>query len=361
MQKTDIQWTDYSSSPIKLRLHKSGKTVNACVKVSEGCRGCYAESITRHWWPKVEGKFPGYTPALMKLGDIVLNDDEIHKLLTFKPKPPFKNGKTPMVFIEDMSDAGGEFVSDEILDRLFAVFALRPDVIFQLLTKRPERMAAYLNSDPGKGVYKALAAMLDTFPHRQASQLLHQANQDARERMSNVWLGTSVENQKCADERIPHLLRCPAAVRFLSCEPLLEGVDLEAVSHTIQPGYFGDSFHAIHRPGTPEEIAKLPEYPGVNWVIVGGESGPKAREFHMPWVRSIVRQCGEASVACFVKQLGASAWSANRTDHVDARQFGSVDVAAEPLRMWLQDSHGGDMSEWPSDLRIRQFPSGGAK
>jgi protein gp37 len=342
--KTDIQWTDYSSNPVKLKLHKSKKTVNACIKVSPGCRGCYAEGITRHWWPKIEGKFPGYTPALMKLGDIVLNEDEIHKLLTFKPKPPFKNGEKPMVFMEDMSDMGGEFVSDAILDQLFAVFVLRPDVIFQVLTKRPERMAAYLNApfvcnrileamqkvDPKRGVW--------SWPGR-------------KEAFASIWLGTSVENQKCADERIPHLLRCPAAVRFLSCEPLLEGVDLSKVPK-------------------PKFTPVRGEEPAVDWVIVGGESGPSARPFDVAWARSIIKQCKAAGTACFVKQLGArpvvtvpNSIGLSLQQDIEAIvdewpvDFEDADHETNTWRAKIADSHGGAPEEWPADLRVREFPA----
>lgn len=334
MQKTLIQWCDYTSSPIKLRLRQSGKSVNACIKVSEGCKNCFAESITRHWWPKVEGKFPGYTPALMKLGEIVLNEEEVRKLLTFKPKPPFKNGHTPMVFIEDMSDSGGEFVNDEILNQLFAVFALRPDVIFQVLTKRIERMAAYLNSEGrGRIIGDAAATVLGLLPHRQASQILHQSNLTRNIESPNFWLGTSCENQQAAVERTEHLRRCPAAVRFISQEPQLEGI--------------------THR-----------NLDGIHWTIQGGESGPKARPFNVEWARSLRDQCKAAGVSYFCKQLGA-----NVTTSSDDSGWGSDWEPLYPMdemrkttllgyRVQLKDSHGGMPSEWPHDLRdCRQFPS----
>lgn len=144
---------------------------------------------------------------------------------------------------------------------------------------------------------------------------------------SNLWMGTSVENQAAADERIPHLRYVPAVVRFLSVEPLLGPVD------------------------------DLP-LAGIDWVIVGGESGPKARPCDVSWIRSIRDQCKAAGVPCFVKQLGA---------HV--RDLGAMAAHSfEPEECWpagtkqdgttilLADKKGGDWSEWPEDLRVREFP-----
>ena len=166
--------------------------------------------------------------------------------------------------------------------RLIDLIDRTPNLDWLLLTKRPENVVRLWNeaitewADPG-----SLAMPLP-----------------------NVWIGTSVEDQKTADERIPHLLKIPAAVRFLSCEPLLGPINFEAISYTVQPGYFGDAFRAIHRPGTPNEISKLPQYPGVSWVIVGGESGPHARPMHADWARSIRDQCVAAGVPFHFKQWG---------------------------------------------------------
>jgi protein gp37 len=128
----------------------------------------------------------------------------------------------------------------------------------------------------------------------------------------NVWIGTSVEDQQRADERIPYLLEIPAAVRFLSCEPLLSEVDL---SDAIWPR---DGGHGTRR---------------VDWVIVGGESGPKARVMEVRWARSVAKQCGDRA-AFFMKQMG-SVWA---KDH------------------HAKDAKGEDPDEWPEDLRVREFP-----
>jgi len=134
---------------------------------------------------------------------------------------------------------------------------------------------------------------------------------------ANVWLGVTVEDQRRADERIPRLLEIPARVRFLSCEPLLENVDL------LTPTFNGaDSFGALA---------------GLHWIIVGGESGTRARPFDVRWARSIMEQCARADVACFVKQMGAA----------------PVEGGAELL---FADPKGGDPDGWPDELRVREIP-----
>lgn len=149
---------------------------------------------------------------------------------------------------------------------------------------------------------------------------------------ANVWLGTTVEDQQRANERIPALLSVPARVRFLSCEPLLERVDLNPWLDKDATGFVR----------------------GIHWVIVGGESGPGARPFGLDWARAIVRQCRDAGgeVAPFVKQLGSCPESGNPDDK---RHCGNA-MLPSPFRLVLQDRAGGDISEWPQDLQVREFP-----
>jgi protein gp37 len=171
----------------------------------------------------------------------------------------------------------------------------------------------------------------------------------------------SVEDQRRAEERIPHLLATPAAVRFLSCEPLLGPVDLWHMDEdagamrgpaVVRSG--GMTSSTAH--GPPEGYDD--SYPGIDWVIVGGESGGGARPFDLAWARSLVAQCRAASVACFVKQLGARAGTAgeptgNFRTHPETgkRQY---ERTVDLLR--LRDRKGGDPAEWPEDLRVREFP-----
>jgi protein gp37 len=138
--------------------------------------------------------------------------------------------------------------------------------------------------------------------------------------LPNVWLGVSVEDQERAEQRIPDLLATPAAVRFLSCEPLLGPVRL-------------DGF-----------LRSKPHDTTLDWVIVGGESGPRSRDFMLSWADRIIGQCRTARVPCFVKQLGAEAYD-------DLSYVGSSP------RYETKDRKGGDMAEWPTALRVREFPT----
>jgi protein gp37 len=147
----------------------------------------------------------------------------------------------------------------------------------------------------------------------------------------NVWLGVSVENQAMADRRIPELLQIPAKVRFVSYEPALEAVDFHLWKSGIQ--------HRDDFTGNPSDPTWMDQ---VTWVIVGGESGPQARPFNIEWARSTIAQCKEAGVACFVKQMGN-----------DIRYGPNNTVPPEKFH----DNKGGDMDEWPEDLRVREWPS----
>lgn len=243
-----------------------------------------------------------------------------------------------------MTDVFGEWVPFELLDRLFAVFALRPDVTFQVLTKRPERMAEYLNTLLNR------AAMTPAFgrrnvPYEPAGRICaFLANAgghpyiDQAWPLPNVWLGTSVENQETADERVAHLLKCPAAVRFLSCEPLLGPIDLRrhlaaALYRQVQRLYLCDESRV------PAQLQyKGP--PSPDWVIVGGESGPGARPMEYDWARAIISQCLAADVPCFYKQGG----SAHACEH--SAKGGCLDCAPADLRVrqWPRSNHGGTES-----------------
>lgn len=350
MQKTSIQWCDYSANLLKYR-DASGKSVWACVKVSDGCKNCYAESTAKRW--KRGGPF---SLPVMKTITPFFSDDEAKKILRDKSL----TGKK--VFAGDMTDIFGEWVPDEIIDKHFAVFALRPDVTFQVLTKRPERMAAYIahrtRSRPTTGILDKEILRVAESPNLSTAFIVglemeplasgpFSYDEDSDWPLKNVWLGTSVENQACADERIPHLLRCSAAVRFLSVEPQLGPVDLHGAFYRARLG--------------PNDPYKKRALIGVDWVIVGGESGPHARPFNVNWARSLRDQCGAAGVSFFLKQLGRwpVAKCPNPCHAGPCRNCGDTGL----VTVHLKDSHGGNMAEWPEDLRVREFPAavGGAK
>ncbi len=307
MNRTAIQWTDFTSNPIKYQ-HITGDTVWSCVKVSAGCQNCYAEALAKRF-----GRGGPFTVSQMVITKPVLDEAELKALLSVKRLPPGSK-----VFVGDMTDIFGEWVPDEMIDRLYATFALRPDVVFQVLTKRPERRRNFL-----------------TAAHEAVWRIVREATGSGAGipwPLPNVWEGTSVEDQDAADVRIPALLATPAAVRYLSVEPLLGPVDI-MVGFQWARGSLSDHYK-----------------PPIDWVIVGGESGAGARPMDIAWARSLRDQCAAAGVAFFMKQMGARPYrSGFALDPV-----GDSESYTEPLP--LRDSHGGDMAEWPADLRVREFP-----
>jgi protein gp37 len=330
-QKTPIEWTDYSSQLIRYR-DAAGKDVWACAKTSPGCARCYSEAIAERF-----GRGGPFNLATVRATTPYFAHDEATKVIRSKPL----SGRR--VFVGDMTDVFGEWVPDDLLDRMFAVFALRHDVTFQVLTKRPERMARYFND---RDSHLAMT--------RQFVNFREYAEPVGPWPLPNVHLGTSVEDQARANERIPHLLNTPAAVRFLSVEPLLGDVNL---TNCLYGEAYGSTAGKRGGPGG-QMVTSAP--PPVSWVIVGGESGKGARPCDVGWIRSVVNQCREADVPCFVKQLGA-------------RPFGNYGEPCAPVGrrhmsvaqrqgllacsfMKFRDSKGGDPSEWPEALRVREFP-----
>jgi len=185
-----------------------------------------------------------------------------------------------------MTDLFADFVPDEWIDRVFAVMALAPQHTFQVLTKRPERMRSYMLT---AGLYGRLlleAGRLRRWRPKLGDIPISNPTQSAF--WPQLWCGTSCEDQARADERIPHLLATPAAVRFISAEPLLAPIDLGRIR-------FPHGFVEIHGG----------HLPAIGWLIVGGESGRDARPMDLAWARSLVEQCRSAGTACFVKQLGS--------------------------------------------------------
>lgn len=255
-QRTGIEWTDMSSNPIRAVRKSDGKRGHACVHASPGCMHCYSE----RWngWRGTGLKFN--VPALEQV-DIILDEKELARVRRVKAGTK--------VFVCDMTDLFGPFVPDEYIAAVFAAMVKNDRVTWQVLTKRPERLASWVQHNLG------------TVP-------------------DHIWVGTSIENQEYADKRIPHLLRVPAAVRFLSCEPLLGPVDLSTWLYLDWR-----SSERKTKNGHTYQVAR--NMAQVNWVIVGGESGPQARPIHPAWVRSLRDQCKAAGVAFFMKQWGE--WS----------------------------------------------------
>jgi protein gp37 len=268
---TTIEWTDRTWNP-----------VTGCTKVSPGCDNCYAENIAR--------RFAG-SKAFPDGFDVALRADRLDE--------PLKWRKPSRILVNSMSDLFHDAVPDEHIVAVFARMWWAPQHTFQVLTKRHGRMRSLLPR-----IEEQLRQM-------ERDLALVDAPTPLRWPLPNVWLGVSVENQKWADIRVPALLETPAAVRFLSCEPLLGPIDL---CGPIVPGrgrpkltYWLDG-----RPGWgPEQtddrgrvFQELAVGPRIDWVIVGGESGPRARAVHPDWVRTIRDQCQHSGVPFFFKQWG---------------------------------------------------------
>ena len=234
------------------------------------------------------------------------------------------------IFVCSMSDLFHSQVPWEFIVRVFDVMAATPWHTYQVLTKRPGRMAYFAEHiwpkqgglwEPVEWTSPSRARVMDKWPGTAWPSI--------------VWAGTSCESQKYAP-RLDCLARVPAPVRFVSVEPMLGPVDLKPWL-----GLHGNR----DTDGLSEFDAPMPE-PVINWVIVGGESGPGARPMNLAWARDLVGQCQTAGVACFVKQLG-------RNPILHGNEITPPFVRGRHL---LIDPKGGDPAEWPSDLRVREMP-----
>lgn len=277
-----IEWTNLTWNP-----------TTGCDKVSQGCKFCYAEVMHRRLMKMFPKK---YTKPF--LGNVEIHTSELTKPLTWNtPK---------MIFVDSMSDLFHEKVPFEFIAKVFIAMALCPHHTFQILTKRPERAVEFFKEYEyfGFGDDRTTDELAMDFHPWLYDKRTHELRADLRKAgwfwdryndddsrfifendapLKNVWIGTSVEDQKVFNERVPHLLNIPAHVRFLSCEPLLGPIDLSTVKpmRSLQSQF--------------------------DWVIVGGESGNKkgVRPMHPDWVRSLRDQCKESEVKFFFKQKGA--------------------------------------------------------
>lgn len=298
---THIQWTDETWNPVV-----------GCTPVSPGCAHCYAQTMAKRL--QAMGT-RGYEGVVNERGHWTGKVNLIESVL----EKPLGWRKPRMVFVNSMSDLFHESVPFEFITRVFDTMSawrwpskkaeeegdeeklVDPGHTYQILTKRPERILPWMDWVgqywPGCSPYSISLEPAGDIP-------------------KHIWIGASIENQDNI-ERIDHLREVPASVRFLSLEPLLgpmPSLNLE----------------------------------GIHWVIVGGESGHSARPCDVDWIRDIVRQCRAAGVACFVKQMGSKAryWAAD--------PFDSSQGHWESLG--IDHPKGGDLSEFPTDLQVREFP-----
>lgn len=297
MKNSKIEWTDSTWNPWR-----------GCTKVSPGCANCYAEALANRFgepWgkgrPRVKSK-SWNDPAKWNKHSFIGSDGERYASAECTPTPTRRTRVFPSRC--DWLDAE---VPIEWLAEFLELIHDTPNLDWLLLTKRPENWyqrvdeaLTYCDED----VAEWLAAWTDCvdMPERGAYP-------------QNVWIGTSVEDQQRADERIPELLKIPAALRFLSVEPLLGPVSVTRFGATTYQS-------------------------AIDWIIIGGESGPGARPCNVEWIRDLALQGKAAGVPVFVKQLGARSQAYQSTD-------------------WTVQKHpkGGDPEEWPEDLRVREMPT----
>lgn len=307
---TKIQWTEVTWNP-----------TTGCDRVSPGCDNCYALTLAKRLKAMGQARYqrdgdprtsgPGF--------GLTVHPDAVNEPLRWR--------KPRKVFVNSMSDLFHTEVPDPWLADIFAVMAAARQHVFQVLTKRHGRARSLLSNDDwvsqvrSRAIGKGLPA------------------EDWQWPIPGIWLGVSVEDQKRADLRVPALAQTPAAVRFLSCEPLLGRVDL---SRWLRP--IPDCKHIDPDDGTcghpdaysPEcwrgadcPLVKLGEWHGPDWIIVGGESGRGARPMDLAWAEQIVHDCQVADVPVFVKQLG--------------------------VRTGGKSHH--DIEQFPAGLRVREYPT----
>lgn len=347
MGETSIQWTDRSVNPILARNKLTGAVGHYCRKIAPECANCYASD----WQPRF--KMPKFQDQVKMIRDdsIEIYFEEKRLLEVLKRRKPTK------WFWCDMTDMFGDWVPDEWLDKIFAAMAMTPRHTHQILTKRPAEMKDYL-SDPELPV--RISDLIDSEwrDNRRGEPIVSFP-------LPNVWLGVSAGTQKTADEYIPILLQTPAAVRWISAEPLLEHVDLSRWMNRTQGYDEQDPVYMCNKCGVTgwggyftHPIADTGDYDAgcdcgageeniidigsIDWVIVGGESHrsrKRARPFVLGHGKDIVRGCKEAGVSVFMKQAGSN--PTNR-EGIPCPH--------------IKHPKGADMSEWPEELRIREFP-----
>ena len=331
---TTIAWTHYTFNPWW-----------GCTRVSPGCQHCYAAAFSHRLGLDVWGP---------QAGRRTFDDRHWDEPLRWSRRRA-AGDERHLVFCASMADV---FEDRRDLDsarfRLWDLIQATPELTWQLVTKRPENVDRLA---PG-------AWTMHAWP-------------------SNVWLLVTAEDQERADLRIPVLLRTGARVKGVSYEPALGPVDFSRWMWPVLEGWpapyrsLREAREAGAKTTRRRQALVSASMVFLDWVIVGGESGPGARPFDVAWARSVVRQCREAGVACFVKQVGANVRT--RNDSLSTEQdpdvstdwpapadgWGRIDENLDgyrdgyqgaPIRIYLKHPKGGAMEEWPADLRIREFP-----
>ena len=411
---SSIEWTQRTWNPIR-----------GCSRVSPGCDHCYAIGQAHRFnappvqdpsgdrgLDKPAGPYHGLT--IIRRGKVDWTGRAV--FVPGQLEVPLKRRKPTTWFVNSMSDLFHESLSNEEIAAVFGVMAACPQHTFQVLTKRPRRarewfewIAASPVSQGGPTVNAERGVRWHAWQYLGDLKVYDPARPWVWP-LPNVWLGVSAEDQQRADERIPLLLDTPAAVRFVSAEPLLGPIDFTRIDFpglNLPPTFRFDALAGGgNETSTPWKI---------DWIVAGGESGPGARPCAIEWIESIVRQCRWAGTACFVKQLGGHVlapwklewsermdgsfdlfstdrvgvkgtnlatvypnchwhtWDANGTGgendtapDIETAKAQAIKALARqhvhPLKGWARHRHmlvdrkGADPEEWPEDLRVREMP-----
>jgi protein gp37 len=352
--KTGIEWTDSTWSPIRFRVRKdaaaiahakgytslvtiaekmAGRVGPHCEHVSPGCVHCYAETNNHRCLPANGTGLP-YDRRSRDLLEPFIDEKILIEPLKWRPityqlpspcGPYVETAERPRrIFVENQSDLFGEWVTDEMLYAVLAMVYSMPQHRYQALTKRPASMLARMSSICLKRLAVTIHSLWLKAPGGD-KDLLSPADflKDIQWPLPNLWLGVSPVNQATADEYIPLLLQTPAAVRFISAEPLLGPVSLSPVAdktyQLLSNFYAPDG--SFDPTGSQPTKTRMNNYVAkVDWVICGGESGPGARPMHPDWARSLRDQCQAARLPFFFKQWGESIPGEELRGGEDARE-----------------------------------------
>ena len=289
--RSSIEWTDATWNPIRARSCATGKAGWFCTHASPGCVNCYSENMNRRL-----GTGVAFKPQLVGEVEVFLDEEMLERPLSWR--------KPKTIFVCSMTDLFGEFVTDEMIARIYGVMVAAVHLRghnLQVLTKRIDRARRILSARAFWDEVNAYASMevmerVDPLDRRSddARATLDECAPDAPP--PGIWLGTSVEDQRRADERLPELVQTPAAVRFVSYEPALEVVDF-APWLSRNPLEMAAGF--LRRGQWSPGLEKLGP---IHWLIYGDESGPGARGADEAWARSARDQCATAGTAFFLKQ-----------------------------------------------------------
>lgn len=324
-ENSKIEWTDHTFNPWR-----------GCTKVSPGCANCYAETLSKRN-PWLLGEW-GNGKRRVQASEAMWGEP----LRWARAAREAGDGRRPKVFCASLGDWLDEEVHLEWLARLLSTIHATPELDWLLLTKRPQNwgvrvLAACLHM---AGYQDGQMDRTPTAPEMPGGQMVWDWVKEGRP-PHNVWVGTSVEDQPRADERIPLLLKIPARVRFLSCEPLLGALDLEAflvrnakLRRCPECLYFTNR---LTEEVCPNDGRMLGEDLAIDWVICGGESGPGARPMHPDWARGLRDQCVEAKVPFFFKQWGE--WAPCDLGNCEAKEHRFLGLDGVDQTAWTIDRH----------------------